>query len=136
MSVNTTDKVYYAYTPYIELLHSNAFGWPRERATVALKKIGNEMHYGISVCSAKDQFVRKVGREMAEQRLEEGFGMFTLTRGVIDRFKDDHELCLYFLNNMVNNVWKDMGKVQHKIGNKKTPKQLEYKPDLVQYVED
>lgn len=122
MSVNTTDKIYYAYTPYVDSKVARRYGIDTPRATVALRRVGNEIHYGVSICSSEDNFEKKKGRQLAEDRMKEGFGKFPIAQGVSERFDDDHALSLYFLNNMINSIWCDMRKAQHKIGLKKTKK--------------
>lgn len=39
--------------------------------TIATKVDGNNLYYQFAVCSLKDQFLRKIGRELALQRLED-----------------------------------------------------------------
>lgn len=138
MSIDTTDKIYFAYTPYIQPAEAwdfwvDAKGTPhvvwysRARGTIALQKIGNEIHYGISVCSEDDNFNKKEGRAMAEARLKGGYGQYTLDKDSVVRFAaefhDDHELCLYLLRNMANSVARDIRKTQQRIGKKRLPKE-------------
>lgn len=126
MSINTADKVYFAYTPYIPPEDQWEFaikdGQPffiehsRARGTLALQRIGNEIHYGMTVCSVEDNFNKKEGRALAESRMKSEWGKFSLDPVHVATFKDDHELSLYFLNNIVNSMAADIRKTQHKIG--------------------
>lgn len=135
MSIDTTDKIYFAYTPYIQPAEAwdfwvDAKGMPhvvwysRARGTIALQKIGGEIHYGVSVCSEEDNFSKKEGRAMAEARLKGGYGKYMLDPELAAGYHDDHELCLYLLRNMANSVAKDIRKTQQKIGKKKLPKEI------------
>lgn len=138
MSINTVDKIYFAYTPYINPADSwdfrvdakgmpHAIWYSRARATIALQKVGNDIHYGIAVCSEEDNFMKKEGRAMAEARLKSGYGKYTLDKDSVAsfaiEFQDEHEVCLYLLRNMANSVAKDIRKTQQKIGKKKLPKE-------------
>ena len=38
--------------------------------TIAARFVDDEFHYNVSLCSKKDQFSRKLGRQLAEQRLD------------------------------------------------------------------
>jgi hypothetical protein len=73
-------RLYYAYTPHalVELV-KEAGGGNMERATVAVKKVGDEFHYGIAICNPDDQFERTKGRVIAEQRANEGFAKVDAT---------------------------------------------------------
>lgn len=133
MSINTKDKIYFAYTPYIAPSEAWTFwidakGMPhiewfsRARGTLALQRVGNEIHYGMVVCSVEDNFNKKEGRALAESRMKSGWGKFPLDPTHAATFKDDHELSLYFLNNMINGMAADMRKTQHKIGIKSAKK--------------
>lgn len=132
MSIDTKDKIYFAYTPFVAK-GDGTWGWIDDnftftpvdtaRATVALQKIGDTIHYGVTVCSAEDNFNKKEGRALAERRLKAGYGKFDIPVDLAKdlKFKDEHALCLYFLRNMVNSIEKDIRKVQFKIGKKKMP---------------
>lgn len=134
MSIDTSDKIYFAYTPYIH--PDDVWEWGKTvggapkvirlstaRATIALRIIGDNVHYGIAVCSEEDNFNKLEGRALAEARLKSGFGKFPVDNELADRFTDLHEISLYFLRNMVNSVEKDIRKTQQKIHKKKQPKE-------------
>lgn len=71
-------------------------------STIVLKKEGNSIIFGISMCSKDDNFSRKFGKEAAEQRMNENFGVFEL-KGVKEDV-DEHELCMSHLYNLVQSV--------------------------------
>lgn len=120
MSVDS-NKVYYAYTPGpspIEILLCRQLGFDldQSRATVALKRVGTNIEYGVSVCSHGDNFNKNLGRKLAESRRERGYGKFPIANGLMGKFKDEHEMCLFFLNNITNSVFENIRKTQQKIG--------------------
>jgi hypothetical protein len=71
-------------------------------STIALKREGNTIIFGISMCSKDDNFSRKFGKEAAEQRMNENFGVFKL-KGVRED-ANEHELCMFHLYNLVQSV--------------------------------
>jgi hypothetical protein len=71
-------------------------------STVALKKQGNHIIFGISMCSKDDNFSRKFGREAAERRMNEGFASFEIKNVSPDA--TDHEICMFHLYNIVQSV--------------------------------
>jgi hypothetical protein len=44
------------------------------RAAIALKRVGDSIMWGVSICGAGDNFEKKVGRDLALDRLVNGFG--------------------------------------------------------------
>lgn len=42
-------------------------------ATIALVREGNNFKYGVTICSKYDNFQKKTGREIAENRMKQGF---------------------------------------------------------------
>lgn len=107
MSVDST-KVYFGYTPYIPRDVAKEWEVEASRATIAMKKEGNTILYGVSICSHDDNFVKKAGRAIAEERLNM-FPQFieippNLGEHTKPKLKDDHDICLYFLRNMINSL--------------------------------
>jgi hypothetical protein len=144
MSVDTKDKVYFAYSPYISFDDSFDWEWSngrvrttrisRARATIALQIIGKEIHYGVAICSEEDNFNKKEGRELAEARMRSGFGKFTY-KGKAE-FSDNHAASLYFLRNMINTVASNIRRVQYKIGQKRlAPRETKLLNDIKKEME-
>jgi hypothetical protein len=71
-------------------------------ATIALKKVGDEFHYGVAICSRFDNFSKKSGREIAENRLNQGFGKLPVPK-VLSGYSEK-EACLAQLYNLVTSV--------------------------------
>lgn len=84
-------KVYYFHTTKLEPVQVGI--WPR--ATIALKKEGDQIKYGVSICSEDDQFTKKTGREISEHRLNNGFGVMPVPTHLKD--EDDHDICMTIL---------------------------------------
>lgn len=73
-------KVYFFHTTKLDLVKT--FKLPG--ATIALKRVDDTFHYGISICSKYDNFSKKYGREIAQSRLERGFGIIQVPKVVKD----------------------------------------------------
>lgn len=71
-------------------------------ATIAIQRIGDEFHYGVAICSKYDNFSRKYGREIAENRLNQGFGIIPVPSPLQDL--PEKEACLTQLYNLVESV--------------------------------
>lgn len=107
MSVDST-KVYYGYTPYIPKNLAEEWEIEASRATIAIRKDGNAILYGVSICSHNDNFIRKEGRALAEERLNKSPKFIEVPESLIKHagLKDDHDICLYFLRNMIKSLTK------------------------------
>ncbi len=91
-------QTYYNHTSKFQVVKDKII----PASTIALKKEGNVFHYGISICSKLDNFSKSAGREIAENRMNSGFGTLDVPeslRGVPPR-----EACLYMLYNMTKSV--------------------------------
>lgn len=125
MSIDS-NKVYYAYTEHVDVQYFSdvmhispstvAELIDKTRATIAMKLEGNTIKYGVSVCSNGDNFNRELGRKLAEERLNAGYCSFVISGKLYNQFKDNHEMSLYFLNNITNSTQMNLRKVQQKIG--------------------
>lgn len=71
-------------------------------ATIALKKVGNKFHYGVAICSKYDNFSKKFGRETAEGRLNQEFGVLDIPAPLRDL--PEREACLIQLYNLAASV--------------------------------
>ena len=121
MSVDS-NKVYFGYTPYIPKNLAEMHGFEASRATIALKIEGRTVKYGISVCSHNDNFCKKEGRKLAEDRLTNEPESFEIPEHIARdlRFRDSHDLSLYFLRNMIQSTSyrRKIKKTQRKLGKK------------------
>lgn len=86
--------------------HTSKLGIVKEgfvpASTVVLRKEGNNIVFGISMCSKDDNFSRKFGKESAEKRMNEGFGSFEIKGKEVNA--TDHEICMFHLYNIVESV--------------------------------
>jgi hypothetical protein len=95
--------------------------------TIAVKKDVDGFKFGIAICSKHDNFSRKLGREVAENRLNQGFGLMKMKK-VPDNFNSltDSEQCLAQLYTLVVSVVKKNRKWKKRITKfnleQKTPK--------------
>lgn len=103
-------KVYYFHTSILEV---TKFGIV-PGCTIAIKKDGNEFKYGVSICSKRDNFSRKLGREVAENRLNQGFGSIIKVPANFDSLTEQ-EQCLAQLHNLVVSVVKKNRKWKRRI---------------------
>lgn len=91
-------KTYFSHTTKLEVTKLGIV----PAATIALKKVGNEFHYGISICSIYDNFSKKSGREISENRLNQGFGVLPVP-AVLEGLTEK-QACLAQLYNLVESV--------------------------------
>lgn len=63
-------KTFFTHTTKLEVVKNKLV----PASTIAIKKVGERFHYGVAICSKYDNFSKKYGREVAEKRLNEGFG--------------------------------------------------------------
>lgn len=113
MSIDST-KVYFGYTPYIPKNFAEEWDMEASRATIAMRKDGNAILYGVSICSHNDNFNKKEGRTLAEERLNRSPQFIEIPENITNRTKtnakgdvtpwDNHDICLYFLRNMINSL--------------------------------
>lgn len=87
-------KVYFNHTTKLDVVK---FGLV-PAATIALTKVDDKFYYGVSICSKYDNFSKKFGREVAQNRLEQGFGVLE----VPDIVKElpEKQQCLAMLYNL------------------------------------
>lgn len=102
-------KVYYFHTSILEV---TKFGIV-PACTIAIKKDGNEFKYGISICSKRDNFSRKLGREVAENRMNQGFGLIEVPASFASLTEE--EQCMAQLLNLVTSVVKKNRKWKRKV---------------------
>ena len=67
-------------------------------ASIAIRRDGNMFYYGIAICSKYDNFTKKGGREIAENRLKEGFGALEVPTPLLNL--PERESCLAQLYNL------------------------------------
>jgi hypothetical protein len=62
----------------IYFYHTTKLNWVKlglvQPCTIAIRKQGDIFEYGIAICSKDDNFNKKLGRELATERLLKGFG--------------------------------------------------------------
>lgn len=98
---------------------------PTDRATIAVKKDGKNLLYGVSICSSSDTWDKEKGRSIAEERLEKKFGKIKLDtpyiKSLIDK-KGEQNTILFLTRNLKESVQHNINKFKRKIEafNKKT----------------
>ena len=111
-------KTYYYHTTKLEATKMGLV----PACTIALRKDGDKFVYGVSICSRYDNFSRKYGREVAENRLNQGFGIIDIakirdfkTHNVDVQSISDHQMCMQQLFNLVISVVKKNKKWKKRI---------------------
>jgi hypothetical protein len=94
----TMSKVYFSHTTKLGIVKSGY----SPAATVAIKKEGDKFYYGVSICSKYDNFSKKYGRRVAEERMNQEFGVLEIPKPLQDL--DDRQASLHQLYNIVASV--------------------------------
>lgn len=106
-------RVYIAHSP-IDRVFAD-WGVRQDRATVAIRKVGDNFEYTYTVCDKKDNFSRKIGAELATRRL--GHGMCWRTSAL--RFPRMGETwaqaIVRFANELAINIVAEPNKFKRKI---------------------
>jgi hypothetical protein len=86
-------------------------------ATIALKRDGNDFVYGVTICSKYDSFSKKLGREMAEARLNQGFRRTTIPVELLSLETElgEKQMCLAFLYQLSASVTANSRKWKKKV---------------------
>lgn len=129
------DRIYFRYTPAWDANSRQV----KTRATLALKKVGNTLCYGLAICSRHDNFCRKTGREQALERLNRGLGCIDLSgykaaevpvlcpecrgtgcdgcrhTGVTLGPESEHQVILKIANSMLESIFLKLEKFKSKI---------------------
>ena len=87
-------KTYFAHTTKSELVKAGVV----PAATIALKREGNVFIYGITICSKYDNFSKKSGREIAENRMNQEFGKIEVPTPLL--LVPERESCLAQIYNL------------------------------------
>lgn len=76
--METTKKVYYIHTNYLFVGEDIRRFMEKiyTRVTIALSIDGNKIRYGLAMCSHKDNFCKRIGRKLAELRMDLGYRVF------------------------------------------------------------
>lgn len=97
-------KVYYSHTTKLEAVKLGL----APAATIALQKVGNNFIYGVSVCSAYDNFSKTHGREIATARMEKGFKITPIPKDLLKVVDEpglgEKAMCLAFLYQLAYSV--------------------------------
>lgn len=126
-----TERVFYAYTPH-PTVEMREVGWG-ERATVAARLIEEEdgtkkFEYGVAICNAEDNFNKQIGRVLALNRLNKGFGSTVYNeyyKDLAEYFAEDsgyandgtERVTIQFVNDLANSVFKKIEKYKRKLAN-------------------
>jgi len=108
----STSKVFYYHTTKLEVTKAGIV----PACTIAIRKDADGFRYGVSICSKRDNFSRKLGREVAENRLNQGFGLIESDKvpAKFDSFTET-EQCLAQLYNLVISVVKKNRKWKRRV---------------------
>lgn len=103
-------KVYYNHTTKQQAV-KRGFA---PAATIALQRVGNEFHYGITICSKYDNPNKATGREIALARMNQGFRKTAIPEALL---KNDStgDICLTFLYQLSASVSSNHRKWKNKI---------------------
>lgn len=98
-------KVFYYHTTKLSITKRGLI----PPCTIAVQKDGDKIIYGLSVCSKYDNFSRKSGREIAELRMNGGFGYISVEKVLLQKkapLKDitDEQLVLTVLWSLVKSI--------------------------------
>ncbi len=84
------------------------------RATIALKRVDGVILWGLAICGDGDNFEKKTGREIALERLNEGFGRI-MDNGHFASYETESELLLGHANGIAAKVSGNYNKWKHRI---------------------
>jgi hypothetical protein len=75
-------------------------------ATVALKRVGNTFVYGMAICSRMDNYNKNKGRELAQERMNKGFGKVAIPEQLLAMEEKIGEkgICIAFLYGIANSL--------------------------------
>ena len=98
-------KVFYYHTTKLSITKRGLV----PPCTIAVQKDGDKIIYGLSICSKHDNFNRKAGREIAELRMNNGFGYISVEKVLLQKkapLKDitDEQLVLTVLWSLVKSI--------------------------------
>lgn len=120
-AVTTVPKIYYLNSKErkvrVPWISKRGLGHITEvsdkRVTIAIS--GNEqvIMYGIAICSPEDNFVREKGKELAKQRMLNGFGV--VPRSKVGIGEDLQSTILAFARNLLQAVEGNPSKFEHRI---------------------
>lgn len=103
-------EIYFQHTD--PFFHNYRVG---ERATIACKLVGNEIHYGVAVCSKGDNFSREKGRDIAIERMQQGFAVSKYDNGYYDKFDSKHKALIAFMRTFSKSFDKNPRKYKEKV---------------------
>lgn len=107
--------VFYLHTEPIEKGYNIG-----HRATIAVVRIKDGLLWGLAICSHRDNFCKQTGREIALDRLRDGFGIVP-NNGYFERFDSEGDMLLDFSVNVAQSVQKNWGKYKMRIAAFKEP---------------
>lgn len=102
-------KTYYNHTNRSEKIKSGT----NKPATLAISRIGNYFYYGIVLCSKYDNFDKKIGRTLAEKRMNNIFGLMEVPEHL--KSLSEKDSCLKQLYNLTESVLQKEKKWKSKI---------------------
>lgn len=106
-------KVYYFHTTKLDATKAGIV--PASTIALKLSDDKTQFQYGVAICSKYDNFSKKYGREVADNRLKQGFGVIEVPKVIGKNDLTDHEACMYQLFNLVLSVVKKNKKWKKKI---------------------
>lgn len=104
--------MFFLYTdPYVRGYHIEG----DYRATIVCQRNGDNIEYGIAICSGRDNFERKKGRELAIERMTSGFGQCEFNNGFFNSFDKEQSALLEFASTLGRAVRKNFEKYKKRI---------------------
>lgn len=91
-------KTFFSHTSKLDVTKAGVV----PASTVAVQIDGNTIKFGVSICSKYDNFSKKYGREVAENRMNQGFGVIEMPKPLVGL--DERTASLAQLYNIVASV--------------------------------
>lgn len=85
------------------------------RATVAVSMVGDSIFWGIAICSDNDNFERAKGRELAAQRMQNGFGRIQARGAYFEKFETVSQCLCDQASGIAAKVMDNFNKWKHRI---------------------
>lgn len=110
--IMSTSKVFYLHTQPEYRIGSRCIG---HRASIACAVEGDTIKFGYSICSRGDNFSRSVGRQLATERMEKGFGRIPFKNDWFEHFPTQEAALLEFATTLSRSIRKNFEKYKRKV---------------------
>ena len=100
---------------YLHTEHNSELQHKQDRASIACRVVDNVIQFGVTVCGQTDNFSREKGRNLATQRMYEGFGKVSRNTGFYSQFKDNEAAMQALAGQLAKAITKDFNKYKRRI---------------------